>query len=79
MSRHGVARVTEISERKRRFLTGISEMTFCEGMSAAGLEINLEGTSPLFGLEGDIGFDLPRSMFCRMRNVAGIVRGDSLA
>ena len=77
MSRHGAA-----GERFQRENGGFgpgSEMTFGKSMSAAGLEIKLECPGSLFGLEGDIGFNLPWSVFSCMRNASGIVSGDPFA
>ena len=50
-----------------------SEMALCEGVTGAGLEVDLESASPFFQLKGNIGFHFPWSEFCRIRNAARIV------
>ena len=54
-------------------------MTLGKGVTGAGLKVNLESASPFFQLKSNIGFHFPRSEFCRMWNVAGIVHGKAIA
>ncbi len=54
-------------------------MTFGEGVTGTGLEVDLESASPFFLLKGNIDFHFPRSEFRRMRNTARIVHCKTLA
>ena len=41
--------------------------------TSAGLEVALVGVGFLFVAESDGGFDVPRSIFSRVRNLSGVV------
>ena len=54
-------------------------MPFGERVSAPGFQIDFEGSCPFFQLKGNVGFQFPRPVFCRMWTAAGVVFGETLA
>lgn len=57
----------------------MAESFVCECGSGAGFEVALEGLSPAFFGEGEVGFEVPVAVLRGVGRFAGVVFGEALA